>query len=131
MEKLTIKPAVPKRRPREKSMRMKIEAMILGLVATRGPFYHPSLLAELGFSEKAIWRVTQDLVRDGVLKKLGKGKYELSDECTSFVRARILVSSIMKPFPYSLLGMKDWDEVRLSDYLARLRKVWESDQSIQ
>jgi hypothetical protein len=121
-----------------RSKREEVAAIVSLMVFTQGLFFDARALSKLPYERSLVWRVVDALVQGGVIERVGRGKYALTDSFTDGLRREItwkmprggLVSlPDLKVFDVS--GMDRWDEEELALYTAWLRKHWASLRALK
>ncbi len=115
------------------SKREEVAAIVSLMVYTQGIFFDARTLSKLPYERSLVWRVVDALVKGGVIERVDRGKYALTDSFTDSLRREItwkmprgaLVSlPDLKVFDVS--GIDRWDEEELVLYTVWLKRHWAS-----
>ena len=117
-----------------RTRREEVAAVVTLMVFTQGIHFDAHTLSNLPYSRPLVWRVVKALVDGGVIVKVRKGKYLVTDGFAELMKREItwkMPRGVLLSLPdlrvFDVCGMEIWDREELEAYIGWMRKRWESN----
>jgi hypothetical protein len=103
----------------------RLTVVLFMFVCVRGPLFRVEDLSELGWNRISCWKALKALVKAGVLEKLDRKCYGLTDYSRKWFRSAFGGGVNDAAFSYSVMGAETWSRDRLANFKAGLEAMWE------